>query len=888
MKIIGNGASQLMELSEEQQEEIKKFITEEMKKFNDVKGSTPLVKHEIKLIDDTPLKQRYRPRNPAMQKIINEEVDAMLAENIIRPSNSPWSSPVVIAKKKDGRHRFCVDFRCLNKVSRKDAYPLPQIQAILDKLQGERVLSTIDLKNGYWQIELTEKSKPLTAFTVPERGLFEFNVMPFGLHTAPATFQRLLDSIITPDMAPHAFASLGDIIIVTKTYEQHIEVLRTVFQKLRDAKLKPNPEKCEFGRTQLKYLGHVVNEKGLHTDPEKVTAIKSIPPPKNQKELKRFFGMLSWYRRFVKDLSKVAAPLSILLKKKTEWTWNAEQDRAFEALKSSLTQAPVLACPNWNLPFILQTDASLLGLGAVLTQIEGDNEYVIAYASRTLNAAEKNYSVTELECLAVRWGIWKMRQYLEGYPFTVVTDHQSLKWLEKLENPSGRLARWALELSQWDFDVQYRKGADNNVADILSRNPMEVNSITASKDKWHGRMLKAVTADPINFPDYRVEKGRLFRHILHSLDFNDVDPNDEWKLCVDENEKSRILEENHDNPTAGHLGVAKTLAKLARNYYWPGMFREATRYVRACKNCQKHKAQQVAPAGKMHATNVEQPWEMVSVDLVGPLPRSNNGNSTLLVMQDRLTKWIEVKPLRKATGVAIAQAIKEQIILKFGCPRVIISDNGRQFISKEFRQVLADAKIEHRKTPPYSPQCNPVERVNRTLKTMIKQYIDTSQKTWDKYLGETTFAYNTAIHDSTGYSPAYLNFGRELMVPGSLNQEVQRRTRSSLNDRIKRMNEALELAKIEMARAFQRQQRNFNLRRRDWQPSIGESVLKKQNVLSSKIDDRNAKLCEKFIGPFVVVKKISPVIFNLQSEDGIITERIHVKDLKPFIENMEE
>ena len=817
-----------------------------------------------------------------MQKIINDEVDKMIEDNIIRPSGSPWSSPVVIARKKDGKPRFCVDFRCLNKVSRKDAYPLPQMQSILDKLRGAKILSTIDLKNGYWQIELTEESKPLTAFTVPGRGLYEFNVMPFGLHTAPATFQRLLDRIITPEMAPNAFAYLDDIIIVTENYDEHKKVLKTVFEKLREARLKPNPEKCQFGRARLTYLGHVVDAQGIRTDPEKIKAISAIPPPKNQKELKRFFGMLSWYRRFIKDLSKIAAPLSILLKKKTEWIWTGEQAAAFEELKKNLTEAPVLACPNWNLPFVLQTDASLLGLGAVLTQVDGEAEYVIAYASRTLNSAEKNYSVTELECLAVRWGIWKMRQYLEGYPFTVITDHQSLKWLEKLDNPSGRLARWALELAQWDFDIQYRKGAENNVADILSRNPIEINAIDNADNKWYAKMYKNVQENAKDFPDYRIENDRLYRHILHTLDFNESSEASEWKICIAEIEKNRILRENHDDPVAGHLGVAKTLAKLAKCYYWPGMFREATRYVRACINCQKHKVQQVAPAGKMHATNVDQPWEMVSVDLVGPLPRSNNGNTMLLVMQDRLTKWIELRALRKATGVAIGRALQEQVILRFGCPRAIVSDNGRQFISNDFRQILKGAKITHRTTPPYSPQCNPVERVNRTIKTMIKQYIENSQKTWDNYIYEISFAYNTAMHDSTGYTPAYLNFGRELHAPGSLQQEVGQRTKSRAEERIKNIQEALELAKINTAKSFSRQRKYYDLRRRDWQPRIGDQVLKRQHILSNKANQLSAKLCEKFSGPFEIIRKVSPVMFDLQSQNGKLIEKIHVKDLKQY------
>ena len=326
-------------------------------------------------------------------------------------------------------------------MSKKDAYPLPQVNATLYKLRGARYLSSVDLKNGYWHVPLTERSKPLTAFTVPGKGLFEFKVMPFGLHAAAPTFQRLLDRVITPDMAPSAFAYLDDIVVCTKTLEEHVKTLEKVFQKLYEAKLRPNPEKCQFLRSELKYLGHIVNENGLHTDPDKVSAILNLAPPKNLKEARRFLGLISWYRRFIKDAARISAPLHRLLKKKAKWEWTPEHQKSFDELKQKLTTAPVLACPDWSKPLVLQTDASTEGLGAILSQPDGEGEHIIAYASRSVSKAERNYSATELECLAVKWGIWRMREYFEGYHFTVMTDHLALKWLEKMDNPSGRLAR---------------------------------------------------------------------------------------------------------------------------------------------------------------------------------------------------------------------------------------------------------------------------------------------------------------------------------------------------------------------------------------------------------------------------------------------------------------
>ena len=331
-----------------------------------------------------------------------------------------------------------------------------------------------------------------------------------------------------------------------------------------------------------------------------------------------------------------------------------------------------------------------------------------------------------------------MRDYLEGYHFTILTDHQSLKWLDCIENPSGHLARWAMELSQWDYKIQYRRGAENTVADALSRQPLPTCEITATKYDWYKRTLQEVGKNPTNHPEYCIRDGKLHRYVLHTLNFNDTEASEEWKLCIPTEQREKVLAETHSAPSAGHLGIAKTFARLSRFYYWPKMQSDAMKYVRNCNSCQRFKVQQKQPTGTMHATNVTQPWEMVSTDLVDPFPRSKMGNVYLLVSQDCFSKRVELRALRKATAHAICQAIKD-ICLRHSCPRSIVSDNGRQFISKEFKQLLKELQIEHRCTP-----------------------------TWDKYIQEIAFTYNTAPSESTGFSPAYMNYGRELTPPGSL------------------------------------------------------------------------------------------------------------------------
>jgi len=294
----------------------------------------------------------------------------------------------------------------------------------------------------------------------------------------------------------------------------------------------------------------------------------------------------------------------------------------------------------------------------------------------------------------------------------------------------------------------------------------------------------------------------------------------------------------HSDPTAGHFGVAKTIARIAQLYYWPGMFRKIARYVRECKNCLAHKAYQGKPAGFAHAQNVTEPWQQVTTDLVGPLPRSTNGHTWLLVAQDRFTKWVELQPMRKATGEAVTRALAELIIFRHGCPDTVISDNGRQFRSRQFSELLATFGIQHRTTPSYTPQCNPVGRTNKTIKTMISQYVGRNHRRWDEHLSALRYTYNSARHDATEFTPAYLNYGRELSPP---HPDDRKRPRGapSPSQWSRRLADAKKLVRINLARAFQRQEKFYNLRRRDWQPKVGETVWKKEHVLSNKLGGIN-------------------------------------------------
>lgn len=395
-------------------------------------GCTTLVEHRIDTGDALPIKQRYYPVSPNVQQHIDQELDEVLKHDIIEPSSSGWSSPIVLVRKPDNTFRFCVDYRRLSSVPKKDAYPIPYVNQILNQLRDARYLSSIDLKSAYWQIPIAKDSREKTAFTVPGRGLYQFKRMAFGLTNAPATWQRLIDQVLGPPLEPSVFVFLDDIIIVTSTFSRHIEVLSEVFQRLIAAGLTINKEKTQLCRAELKYLGYKVDYRGLYVDPDKVSAISNILSPTSKKEVRSFIGATSWYRRFIPDYASKVSALTQLIHKNVPFKWNERAEEAFRSIKKLLVEAPILSCPKFELPFELHCDASNEGIGSVLTQRDESGEHVISYASRTLNRAEKYYSTTKKECLAVIWAIEHYRSHLEGAKFTVYTDHHSLIWLANL------------------------------------------------------------------------------------------------------------------------------------------------------------------------------------------------------------------------------------------------------------------------------------------------------------------------------------------------------------------------------------------------------------------------------------------------------------------------
>ena len=649
--------------------------------------------------------------NPGKQAIVKDQLRDMIAAGVVEPSYSAWASPVVLPPKKDGGHRFCVDFQKVNAVTETDAYPLPNINEILESLSGASLFSTIDLNSGYWQVPMDPCSKAKTAF-VTHSGLYHFNVMPFGLKNAPATFQRLMEKVLEGLRGEICLVYLDDIIIYSSAVTQHFERLRTVIDRLQKANLTINLKKSRFCLQELRFLGHIVSGQGVSADPDKVEAIRSYPAPTNLKEVQSFLGLAGWYHKFVPDFSKIAEPLNDLKKKGRSFFWSQACQNSFDKLKSSLISPPILGHPNLNLPFFVYTDASNTGLGAVLTQrADTGSEVVLAYASRTLNRAEINYSVTEKECLAIIWALERWQHYLEPNLFTVITDHSALKWVLSSTKTTSRLIRWALRLQRFDFIVEYRKGKLNGAPDALSRIP-PFSQCCLYSNQTEGNIpisLEKVWEEQHKEPNVAKIMKQLADNKKLKQDFIVLENQFHYRLYIPQSLVQEILKNYHENPLSGHAGIFKTYKRLYEVVYWPGMWTDVRSFLKNCVVCQSTKAGNQKPAGKMQQTSVKGPNVMLGIDLMGPLPRSPERKEYLLVVVDYFTRWVELCPLQTATAKTVAQFLRKEIFTRWGIPDYILSDRGPQFVSSLFKELCEQWTVTPKLTTAYHPQTNMTE-----------------------------------------------------------------------------------------------------------------------------------------------------------------------------------
>lgn len=868
------------ELTDVDKERLEKII----RKFSFVKDDGPLsyttlTEHVIDTKHAKPIKQKQYVFSPYIQEKIRLEVDRLLARDIIEKVPAPtWLNPVRPVPKPDDKIRLCLDARKLNEVTVKNSYPQQNVNRILGRLEGTKYLTALDLTDAFYQILLNPESRGKTAFAIPGVGSFMYKRMPMGLVNSGATLSELVDRLFGAEFEPECFPYLDDFIIATKTLDKHFEILERVAEKLTTAGLVISAKKSKFCMKSLKYLGHVIDEKGIRADPDKIAPIREYPAPTCVKEVRRFIGLTGWYRRFIKNFADISAPITDLIKKKNKgFVWSEEAQSSFDKMKKALSSAPILATPNYSEPFNIQTDASDGGIGGVLTQNINEEEKVIAYMSQKLSRAQQKYHVTERECLAVLTAIEKFRPYIEGVHFTVITDHASLLWLQNLKDPTGRLARWALRMQAFDFELKHRKGKLNVVPDAMSRafrvEMLQIPRNFETTDEWYNDIRKSADKRGNSKANYRMDDCNLYYCGARGLD----DSKKGWKICVPRERRGEIMSKYHDAITAAHGGISKTVARIKELYYWPTLAKDVEEHIRNCSVCKVTKPTNMNQTALMgEYRDPREPFRMMALDYMGPLPLTKRGNRFMLVIVDVFSKYVFIKPLKQQSAKATVDFMKNEIFLRFGVPEVIISDNGPQLRSEIFIRFLEENQIKHWLTPIYHPQANPTEAANKTIITAIRAYTNDElpHDKWDESIPEISYALNAARHSATKTSPNWVIFGRRITESGKQYIDINENTTS-----IEKFKMIRDKVSAYLKMAYEREKHKYNLRAKEIDYSPGEIVYRKNLKLSQGGAKYSNKLANKFIKA-MVIKKVGTNTYEIKDIDSKRSAIYHTRLLK--------
>ena len=808
----------------------------------------------------------------------------MLDHNIIRPSSSPWSSPVVMVRKKDSTWRFCIDYRKLNAATCRDAYPLPWIDSTLDSLAGATYFTTLDLASGYWQVAVEEKDKGKTAFSTSD-GHFEFNVMPFGLTNAPATFQRLMECVLAGLVGEECLIYLDDIIVFSSSFKEHLLRLTRIFQALRNAGLQLKPSKCCFAYNEVWYLGHVVSKAGIRPDNDKIKAVSNYPVPKNVKEVKQFLGLSNYYRRFVKDYAQIAEPLhKIQRKSKQPFHWDNTCQLAFDNLKQKLITPPILAYPDFSLPFIVYSDASNTAIGGLLGQLQNDKEVVISYWSRQLTKAERNYSTVEREALAAVSIIKEFYPYLYGFTFKLITDHNPLTSLQAVKDVGGHLSRWLMYLQQFDFSEEHRARKHHTNADTLSRIPPAdvVMSLTHSllgnssvdiraaqqADKQLSPVITALsTKTP---PPHHTAPGLKQCFLEDGLlcrKFRGPSNADHTQLVLPSSLRHTILQKLHNE--LGHLGFHKTMERVKQRYYWPGYELDVQKWIAECASCQQRNTPQPTSKAPLGTITAKHPFDVLSWDIMGPLPVTSQGNKYVLVVTDLFSKWTEAFPLKCTDSETLAKVLIKKVICRYGVPSSLHSDQGANLTSNLISSLCKNLGITQTRTTAYHPQGNAqVERFNRTLESMLAKTVNENQQDWDQHIPKLLLAYRTAIHEATGYTPFHVTFGRSPVLPVDIligAPVKQKESSYTMPEFVSRLNYSLKhvysCVRESIKAAHQHNKDRYDQHVTCTHFSIGDQVWLYVPAVKT---GQTKKLASLWRGPYTVVDKLSSVNYRIQ------------------------
>ncbi|KAI3795130.1 hypothetical protein L1987_37776 [Smallanthus sonchifolius] len=847
----------------------------------DLPGLPPIRQVEFR-IDLVPganpvAKSPYRLAPSEMQEL-SSQLRELSDKGFIRPSVSPWGAPVLFVKKKDGSFRMCIDYRELNKLTVKNRYPLPRIDDLFDQLQGSTCFSKIDLRSSYNQIRVLESDIPKTTFRT-RYGHYEFMVMPFGLTNAPAVFMDLMNRVCKPYLDKFVIVFIDDILIYSKSKAKHEEHLRLVLDLLKKEQLYAKLSKCEFWLKEVQFLGHIVNEKGIHVDPTKIEAVKNWQAPKTPTEVRSFLGLAGYYRRFISNFSKIAVPLTALTHKGKPYEWGPKQEEAFQTLKQKLCEAPILILPNGTEDFVVYCDASHLGLGCVLMQ-QGK---VIAYASRQLKIHEKNYTTHDLELGAVVFALKIWRHYLYGTKCEVFTDHKSLHHIFNQKELNMRQRRWVELLNDYDCNIRYHPVKANVVADALSRKePIKIHSIRIQND-IQTRILEA--------QHLSVTKGKMYNEMSCGAELQlEAKPNGLLyflnRIWIPDRDNLRtfIMNEAHKTRYSIHPGADKMYMDLRTQYWWPGMKKDIALYVSKCLTCLKVKAEHQRPSGLLEQPEIPVwKWECIAMDFITKLPHTSRGHDSIWVIIDRLTKSAHFIPIREDYRVEkLARIYIDEIVSRHGVPLNIISDRDGRFTSRFWQSLQSALGTQLNLSTAYHPQTDgQSERTIQTLEDMLRACVIDFKGNWDLHLPLVEFSYNNSYHTSINMAPFEALYGRKCRSPICWTEIGESQITGP--ELIQESSDKIMLIRDNLLVARSRQKSYADKRRKPLEFQIDDLVLLKVSPWKGIVRfGKKGKLAPRFVGPFKILERIGKVAYKLDLPEGLnnVHPTFHISNLK--------
>lgn len=905
-------------------------------------GTTKLLKHRI-LTDPKkpPINQRYRPINPALEGDLKKQIAKWLRHGVVEESNSPWNFGLVAAPKKGGAIRWCIDFRQLNTQTQRDTHPIGNIEDNLARLSHSKIFSGMDGSGAFHVVELEDDDRIKTAFATPW-GSYHFIKMPFGLCNAPSTYARLVSMTLAGIPYSAALPYLDDTVVHSRHLAEHFVNLELVLKAYARAGLKLQPGKCHLFKDTIEYLGHQVSARGIGPVPDYVQIVKDWPVPKTRSAVRTFMGKVGYYRRFIRNFSAIAKPLTTMLTKdgtddKKEFQPTTEFLYAFEVLKKQLLSAPILAYPQFDSkePFILDTDWSQdnNAVGAVLSQRQEGQERVIAYAAKKLNKSQCNYSPMKGEAAAVIIFMRHWRYYLQHRHFILRTDCRALQWIKTMDAPSGMVQRWHETLASFSFDPQHRPGKSHGNADALSRAEHVVHlddTDISCGERLVSHIVAALEAEPAwtasMMHDAQQDDPDLTQVIKHIR--NKTTPNRAWHAAASPVgkiyfnlfadlylNKANVLYYNapigsdvgppttrpliivprslwidsmrKSHEASAHQAAAATVDRARRHIYFPGMLRIAQDYVDSCKQCQASRSKLQPQRHTLSATLSGYPFQVLSLDFVGPMATSTRGNKFLLTVLDVFSRWLEAFPLKRATAEAVVNILTREIFPRYGLPDHIHSDRGSQFTSDMLSAVASALGIKHSQTPAYNPKSNPVERQHRTLGAALTALSEGNQRKWEEVLPHALFAMRTARCRMTGVPPYRILFGRDPSTSLDLlygtphpHQSQYSNYRDYTRALCNRIQSAHAWARDNISQAVSRQRRAYYHDKVLFQD--GQRVWL---FTPSLKPGQSSKLARHWTGPWTIHRRVNELVYQLQPHPSWTRkgqEVVSIDRLKPY------